>query len=184
MAARDGLTGLRNRRAFDEHLGRVWQQALRDRRTLIVMLADVDEFKQFNDRYGHQAGDEALQRIAAAIDGYAKRPLDLAARYGGEELAVILYDASRDMATDIAGQMRAAVHALGIHDGSRRGRITISIGVAVVRPTLERSPAGAIQLADEALYAAKQEGRNRVVVLDREQHEISTGVFKGPRSHC
>lgn len=182
MAARDGLTGLRNRRTFDEHLVRVWQQALRDRRTLVVMLVDVDEFKPFNDHYGHQAGDEALQRIAAAVDRFAKRPLDLAARYGGEELGVILYDASHSMATDIAEQMRTAVHGLEIADRSRRGRITISLGVSIVRPTLARSPEGAVQLADEALYAAKREGRNRVVVLDREQHEISTGIFKAPRA--
>jgi diguanylate cyclase (GGDEF)-like protein len=181
MAARDGLTGLKNRRAFDEHLVRTWQQALRDRRPLVVMLADVDNFKNFNDRYGHQAGDDALQRIAAVIDGFAKRPLDLAARYGGEELAVILYDAPSDMATRVAEQIRSAVYELGIEDGSRNGRVTISIGVAIVRPTLERSPAGAIQLADEALYAAKRDGRNRVTVLEREDHPISTGAFRAPR---
>ncbi|HZD53085.1 MAG TPA: GGDEF domain-containing protein [Woeseiaceae bacterium] len=183
MAARDGLTGLKNRRAFDEHLVRVWQQGLRDRRTMVVMLSDVDRFKDFNDHYGHQAGDDALQRVAEVVGNFAKRPLDLAARYGGEELAVILFDASRDMAATVAEQIRAAVRALDIEDQSSEGRLTISIGVAVVRPTLERSPEGAVQLADEALYAAKRDGRNRVVVLDREQHEISTGIFQSPKLH-
>ena len=180
MAARDGLTGLKNRRAFDEHLVRVWQQALRDRRPLVVMLLDVDHFKRFNDRYGHQAGDDALQRIAAAVDEFAKRPLDLAARYGGEELAVLLFDVPREHATRIAEQVRAAVQNLQIehlgHAGC--GVVTISIGVAIVRPTLERSPDGAVQLADEGLYAAKREGRNCVIVFEREYDTLSTGSFR------
>lgn len=180
MAARDGLTGLKNRRAFDEHLTRVWQQALNDRRPLVVMLSDVDRFKDYNDRHGHQAGDDALKRIAGVVDGFAKRPLDLAARYGGEELAVILFDLPGNLATKIAEQLRAAVEDLCIEreDGSR---VTISVGVAIVRPTLERSPEGAVQLADEALYVAKQEGRNCVVTFEREHDALSTGAFKAPR---
>jgi len=114
MAARDGLTGLYNRRALDEHLVRVWQQALRDRRSLAVLMMDVDHFKRFNDHYGHQAGDEALRRIATVVKGFAQRPLDLAARYGGEELALVLFDASRRHVTQIAEQARLAVQNLGI----------------------------------------------------------------------
>lgn len=180
MAARDGLTGLKNRRAFDEHLTRVWQQALNDRRPLVVMLSDVDQFKDYNDQHGHQAGDDALKRIATVIDAYAKRPLDLAARYGGEELAVILFDLPGNLAAKIAEQLRAAVEDLRIEreDGST---VTVSVGVAIVRPTLERSPEGAVQLADEALYAAKQKGRNCVVMFEREHDALSTGAFKAPR---
>lgn len=182
MAARDGLTGLKNRRAFDEHLTRTWQQALRDRRPLVVMLIDVDDFKEFNDHYGHQAGDDALQRIAAVVDGFAKRPLDLAARYGGEEFAVIVFDVPRTLAAKLAEQLRAAVQNLGIeHDGQVSAglvTVTISVGIAIVRPRLERSPDGAVQLADEALYAAKRAGRNRVVIRESEYDELSTGVFK------
>jgi diguanylate cyclase (GGDEF)-like protein len=181
MAARDGLTGLKNRRAFDEHLTRVWQQALRDRRPLVVMLSDVDEFKSFNDRNGHQAGDDALKQIAAAIDSFAQRPLDLAARYGGEELAVILFDMPRDTVATVAEQIRAAVQNLEIPRDEKRTAVTISIGVAIVRPTLERSPEGALQLADEALYAAKQNGRNCVVLFESEHEGLSTGVFRSPR---
>lgn len=114
LAARDGLTGLKNRRAFDEHLIRSWQQALRDRKTLSVMFIDVDAFKKFNDRYGHKAGDIALQRIAGVVHSVAKRALDLAARYGGEELAVILYDVPREAALPLADAMRNAVMNLGI----------------------------------------------------------------------
>jgi diguanylate cyclase (GGDEF)-like protein len=179
MAARDGLTGLKNRRAFDEHLTRTWQQALRDRRPLVVMLLDVDHFKRYNDRYGHQAGDDALQRIATVVNEFAQRPLDLAARYGGEELAVVLFDVPREHAVRIAEQVRTAVQNLAIEhlDASERV-VTISIGLALVRPTLERSPDGAVQLADEALYRAKHEGRNRLVVFEREHDTLSTGSFR------
>jgi diguanylate cyclase (GGDEF)-like protein len=179
MAARDGLTGLKNRRAFDEHVTRTWQQALRDRRPLVVMLLDVDHFKRFNDRYGHQAGDDALQRIASVVNEFAQRPLDLAARDGGEELAVVLFDVPREHAVRIAEQVRAAVQSLAIEHIEASDRVvTISIGLALVRPTLERSPDGAVQLADEALYRAKREGRNRVIVFEREYDTLSTGSFR------
>jgi len=180
LAARDGLTGLKNRRAFDEHLIRSWQQALRDRKTISVMFIDVDAFKKFNDRYGHKAGDIALQRIAGVVHSVAKRALDLAARYGGEELAVILYDVPREAAQPLAEAMRIAVMNLGIEhlDGTPLDVVTISIGVGIVRPTLARSPDGAVQLADEALYAAKRNGRNRVEVFESEYDALSTGTFR------
>jgi diguanylate cyclase (GGDEF)-like protein len=180
MAARDGLTGLKNRRAFDEHLPRSWQQALRDRRFMVVMMIDVDRFKLFNDRYGHQAGDDALQRVSVVVDGFAQRPLDLAARYGGEELAVILFDVDREHAEKIAEQLRTAVQSVGIEhvDNDKVGVVTVSIGVAIVQPRLDRSPAGIVQLADEALYTAKKEGRNRVKVFESEYAAMSTGQFK------
>jgi diguanylate cyclase (GGDEF)-like protein len=180
LAARDGLTGLKNRRAFDEHLIRCWQQALRDRKTLAVMFIDVDTFKKFNDRYGHKAGDIALQRIAGVVHSVAKRALDLAARYGGEELAVILYDVPREHAAQLAEAMRVAVMNLGIEhlDGTPLNVVTISIGVGIVRPTLARSPDGAVQLADEALYAAKRNGRHRVELFESEYEALSTGTFR------
>ena len=179
LAARDGLTGLKNRRAFDEYLTRTWQQALRDRRPLALMLIDVDHFKRFNDCYGHQAGDQALQRIGQVVDGFARRPLDVAARYGGEEFAVILFDVPREQAVQIAEQICEAIRKLAIpHAGEDPGVITISIGVAIVRPTLERSPEGAMQLADEGLYAAKHDGRNRVRALESEHQSLSTGNFR------
>jgi diguanylate cyclase (GGDEF)-like protein len=183
LAARDGLTGLKNRRAFDEHLVRAWQQALRDRKPIVVMLIDVDYFKNFNDRYGHQAGDAALQRIAIVVNAAAKRVLDLAARYGGEELALVLYDVPREHASQLADALRAGVLDLEIEhvDGTPSGLVTISIGVALVRPTLERSPDGAVQLADEALYAAKRSGRNRVEIFESQYDALATGTFRAGR---
>jgi diguanylate cyclase (GGDEF)-like protein len=180
LAARDGLTGLRNRRAFDEHLIRSWQQALRDRKTIALMFIDVDAFKKYNDRYGHKAGDIALQRIAGVVHSVAKRALDLAARYGGEELAVILYDVPREAALPLAEAMRTAVMNLGIEhlDSAPLNVVTISIGIGIVRPTLARSPDGAVQLADEALYAAKRNGRNRVELFESEYEALSTGTFR------
>jgi diguanylate cyclase (GGDEF)-like protein len=181
MAVRDHLTGLTNRRGFDEHLTRTWQQALRDRRPLAVMMCDVDHFKRFNDRYGHQAGDEVLQRIGGVLDRFARRPLDLAARYGGEEFALTLFDVSREHAALLAEKLRRAAEQLQIpHADTRFGVVTISVGVAIIRPALERSPQGAVQLADEALYAAKRDGRNRVHVFESEYQELSTGTFRIP----
>ena len=183
MAERDGLTGLKNRRAFDEQLRRVWQQALRDRRPLVLIISDVDHFKNFNDLYGHQAGDEALQRIAAAHDAFAKRPLDIAARYGGEELVVLLFDVTRGHAELLAERIRAAVQQLQIpHTDGASGVVTVSVGVAIVHPTLQHSPAGVVQLADEALYAAKNSGRNCVQVFETEYKELSTGTFRAARA--
>ena len=179
MAARDGLTGLKNRRAFDEHLRLVWQLALRDKRALAVMLIDVDFFKSFNDSLGHQAGDAALQSIANVVAATARRPLDLAARYGGEELAIILFDVTREYVAETVERVQLMVEELGImHPGSSVSSVvTVSTGVAFVRPTADRSPQGAIMLADRGLYAAKRAGRNRSRVMDRDAEAITTGVF-------
>lgn len=179
MAASDGLTGLKNRRAFDDHLRRVWQLAIRDKRALGVLLIDVDFFKAFNDSLGHQAGDAALQSIAKVVSGKARRPLDMSARYGGEELAVILYDVSREFVAEAAQRVQQKVEALGIrHPNSTVSPVvTVSTGVAFVRPSTERSPQGAIMLADRGLYAAKHAGRNRATMLDRDLEAITTGVF-------
>jgi diguanylate cyclase (GGDEF)-like protein len=179
MAASDGLTGLKNRRAFDEHLRVVWQLALRDKRALGVMLIDVDFFKAFNDGLGHQAGDAALQSIANVVAAMARRPLDMAARYGGEELAIILYDVTREFVAEATERVQRKVEALGIrHPNSAVSAVvTVSTGAAFVRPNTERSPQGAIMLADRGLYAAKRAGRNRATLLDRDLEAITTGVF-------
>jgi len=180
LAARDGLTGLANRRGFDAHLARIWQQALRDRKSIAIMMIDIDHFKLFNDRHGHQAGDAALRRIAAAVNAVPRRALDLAARYGGEELAVFLYGVVREGAAKLANDLREAVQALCITDADDKvlNVITVSIGVAIVHPSLTRSPEGAVQLADEALYAAKDGGRNRVEVYETEYASLTTGSFR------
>ena len=180
LAQRDALTGTRNRRMFDEHLELTWKQAVADRRSMALVLIDIDHFKAYNDYYGHQAGDQALRRVAQAVQKIIRRPSDLLTRYGGEEFGAILYDVDATEARDIAERIRSAVGDLGIeHRTSKTSiRVTISIGVAVVEPTASRSPSGAVQLADQALYEAKVQGRNRVEVMDRDQHDLLvTGVF-------
>jgi diguanylate cyclase (GGDEF)-like protein len=180
LAEHDALTGAKNRRVFDEHLARLWQQAIRDGRQIAILLVDVDHFKAYNDRYGHQAGDIALQQVARTVQAQIDRPLDLLSRYGGEEFAVLLYDVDGPAARAIAEQMRLAVSALGLeHRDSRAARVvTVSIGVAAVRPLVERAPLGALQLADKALYAAKARGRDCVhLAAESDYDELQTGVF-------
>ncbi|HUD97496.1 MAG TPA: GGDEF domain-containing protein [Woeseiaceae bacterium] len=179
FAEYDALTGTKNRRMFDEHLARLWQQAIENGRTIAVLLIDVDYFKKYNDRYGHQAGDQALRRVAETLQTFVDRPLDLLARYGGEEFAVVLNDTESPQAAHIADRMRRAVCELGIEqrDGIS-GRVTISVGAAVLAPTAERGPRGALQLADQALYEAKMRGRNRVEIKEDEDYTLLvTGVF-------
>jgi len=180
MAARDGLTGLKNRGAFDEHLPRMWQQGLRERRLLAVLLIDVDHFKAYNDRYGHQAGDHALRRVAQVVQGFARRPLDIAARYGGEEFVLALFDMSGEYVQELAEELRHAVHALEImHEDSPTAQyVTASVGISVVRPRPGRSYEGAVQLADESLYSAKRGGRNCVKMVDSDHALFTTGSFR------
>jgi diguanylate cyclase (GGDEF)-like protein len=164
LSMHDALTGLPNRRQFDLTLELEWSRALRNRRPLSLLILDVDCFKALNDVYGHQAGDDCLQRIAGALQRSLRRAGEVVARYGGEEFAAILPDADLASAVLIAETMREAVLQLQVfHDGSLVERfVTISIGVATTHPTEENSPAGLITIADEALYRAKNQGRNRV----------------------
>jgi len=180
LAQHDVLTWTKNRRVFDEYLPRLWRQAAEDGRSLAILLLDVDHFKPYNDRYGHQAGDIALRKVAHAIQACVRRPLDLVARYGGEEFTAILYDTDASRTASAAERMRKAVEELAIeHRGSRAGAmLTISIGAAVIAPDPRRSPGGAVQLADEALYRAKSKGRNRLEIVDDSEYRLLvTGVF-------
>jgi len=178
-ALQDGLTGIHNRRRFDEHLQRAWQQGVRDHKPLALLFADIDHFKKYNDRYGHQAGDEVMKAVAGVLARFARRPLDLAARYGGEEFAVLLYDATREHAANIGEEILRDVRALRIPhaDSEAGGILTISIGVASVVPVARRSSAGFVQLADQALYAAKDGGRNQAQLLEEEYQHMKTGYF-------
>ncbi len=180
IAERDGLTSLRNRRAFDEHLLRVWQQSLRDRSTISVLLIDIDHFKAYNDLYGHQAGDSCLRYVAQIVQRHARRPLDMAARYGGEELAIVLYQVTPDHARAIAEQVRAAIEQARIEHRAapRTGRITASVGGAWIEASLDRTPDEIVQLADEALYGAKQAGRNTVRFLGPEHANAFTATMR------
>jgi diguanylate cyclase (GGDEF)-like protein/PAS domain S-box-containing protein len=167
LALTDALTGLANRRAFDETLDREWRRTLREGSQISLLLLDLDRFKEFNDHYGHQVGDDCLRAVADAVRG-AVRATDIAARYGGEEIAVIL------PATDLAGgveaaeKVRSAVEALQItHVGNSDGMgwVTVSVGVATALSRIGgtmRMPESLLLAADNALYKAKREGRNQV----------------------
>jgi two-component system chemotaxis family response regulator WspR len=165
LAALDGLTGIANRRRFDEVLDAEWQRGRRDGKPLSVLMCDIDYFKRYNDHFGHPGGDACLRQVAALLATQMRRPPDLAARYGGEEFALVL------PATDAAGaslvaeaclaQLRA--HAIA-HPGSPHAIVTMSIGVASTVPDNEGDVDLLIRRADKALYAAKSDGRNRVVM--------------------
>ena len=183
LALRDGLTGIFNRRRFDERMQAFWRQALRDKKPLALLLIDIDCFKPFNDRYGHQAGDEVLKSVAAVLHRAARRPLDVAARYGGEEFAVALYDPTREYAASLGTRILEDVRLLAIHNsGSTVDKVvTVSVGLAYIVPTEGRSVEGFIQLADEALYTAKAGGRNRLQRLEAEYAQLQTGLFRANR---
>ena len=180
LAERDGLTGLYNRRIFDDFIRRVWRQARREDVILQIIFVDIDYFKIYNDLQGHQAGDDCLKKVAQCIARAAKRPFDFCARYGGEEFVLVLYGPPGDYSRTIPEQIRRDVIDLGIpNEGSEIDNlVTVSVGVAVTHPGAGRSLAGAIQTADEALYEAKQGGRNRVVFMDADSCEVETGNFR------
>lgn len=180
IAERDGLTGLYNRRMFDDFMGRIWRQSQRENLPLEIVMVDIDYFKIFNDLYGHQAGDDCLRKVAGCIANSAKRPFDFAARYGGEEFVLVLYGPPDENERKIAEQIRLNVMNLDIpHQGSTIDNvITVSVGVALASCWSGRSLAGTIQVADEALYEAKLAGRNRLVYKDTAEVDIETGVFR------
>lgn len=167
LALTDGLTELANRRAFDEALDREWKRTLREGSQISLLLLDLDCFKEFNDHYGHQVGDDCLRAVARAVAG-AVRATDIAARYGGEEIAVILPSTNTGGSVEGAEKVRSAVEALQItHEGNPEGGgwVTVSVGVATAlsrQGGTMRMPESLLLAADNALYKAKREGRNRV----------------------
>jgi len=170
LSATDGLTGIGNRRAFDTELQREVGRAARNAHSLALIMIDVDFFKAFNDRYGHTAGDACLREIAALTEGSLHRPPDFAARFGGEEFAVMLPNTPMEGAREVAERIRRAVlHAARPHDGSPLGRVTISLGVASIAPIPGSKPQTLIDLADAALYQAKRTGRNKVCMAGAPQ---------------
>ena len=184
-ASRDGLTGIHNRRSFDEQVDRLWPQAVRDQAPIALLLIDIDHFKAYNDYYGHQAGDECLKQVAWTLSTSARRPLDVTARYGGEEFAIVLYDARRHHVEDAVRRIQAGIEKLTIKHAApinASKMLTVSIGAACIQPTAGRSHFGFIQLADEALYAAKSRGRNCAVIMDKEYDELCTGSFRRSRA--
>lgn len=174
----DGLTGLANRRHFDESLFIEWKRAARNKSPLAVLMLDIDYFKAYNDTYGHLKGDEALRQVADIIRTSVMRPADQASRYGGEEFVVILPETEEDGAQQLAEEIRVRVEALGIPHGASdtAPNLTLSIGVAGVMPSEAQEPFWLVNCADAALYQAKQGGRNRVRVGSCAQHPIMPPV--------
>lgn len=163
----DGLTGIANRRLFDESLEREWRRCARLKKPLSIVMLDVDFFKKYNDRYGHQAGDECLKAAAKKVASAVPRASDLAARYGGEEFVLILGETDEDGARWVANRIRLQVAGLKmVHEDSPHGCITLSCGVSTVLPGDELSVDKLVKSADNALYLAKKHGRNAVAYLN------------------
>ena len=166
LSSLDGLTGIANRRHFEQIYDMEWRRAVRTGSELSVLFLDLDFFKYYNDTYGHQEGDDCLKQVAAAAGRVLKRPGDLLARYGGEEFVVILPETSIDGAAEVAEAIRQAIERCNIpHSASPvAAHVTVSVGVAGGRVTPEDKPSDFIARADKALYEAKHSGRNRVKV--------------------
>ena len=163
LAVTDTVTGIANRRVFDERMRTEWSRALRSGKPLTLLIVDVDFFKPFNDHYGHAAGDRCLKLVAQTGAGCMQRPGDIFCRFGGEEFAAVLPETDREGGFALAEAIRAAIAALHIpHERSSAGIVTVSIGVASASPTSKNSANGILGAADNALYRAKANGRNRV----------------------
>lgn len=164
LAELDGLTTLPNRRTFDESLKREWHRLMRSGLELAVIMIDIDHFKLYNDTYGHQRGDACLVRVARAIESVIKRPADMVARYGGEEFVCLLPETDREGAVTVAESIQKAIENLQLEHSSSEvsNCVTVSLGVASMRPPQGEEPEIVIAKADAALYEAKRSGRNNV----------------------
>jgi diguanylate cyclase (GGDEF)-like protein len=179
LARRDALTGLSNRRHFDEMIVQEFRRARRHERPVTVIMIDVDCFKAFNDLYGHPAGDDCLRRVAAAIRNSLRRPADHAARYGGEEIVVLLPETDPHGACIIAERIREAVVMERIaHAASPHGVVTISAGVATRLPLDDFDTAALLEAADRALYRAKRSGRNRVAAAAHDDAPVEVSPME------
>lgn len=163
LAITDGLTGISNRRCFDQQLLSEWNRALRAKKPLAVVMLDVDWFKKYNDYYGHLVGDECLKQIAALLVNNCNRNIDFVARYGGEEFAMILPETQTPLV--LMKKLFKSLESLAIpHGMSDFGQVTLSVGISMRVPTYNENPSTLVLEADEALYTAKHQGRNRAVL--------------------
>ncbi|MBI1174576.1 MAG: diguanylate cyclase [Sideroxydans sp.] len=178
LSTTDGLTGIANRRLFDELLQREWRRCTRARKQLSLVMVDIDYFKQYNDNYGHQLGDVCLKAVAGQVARSALRPGDLAARYGGEEFVLVLSETDMDGAKWVANHIRQHVAELKIkHATSPAHFVTVSCGVSTVTPNDQLSMEVLLKSADHALYAAKMQGRDQVVCADYGQARADTASY-------
>lgn len=159
----DGLTGISNRRYFDNFLQKLWGINMRERFPISLIMIDIDRFKEYNDRYGHLAGDQCLKKVAQIIAETVRRPGDFVARYGGEEFAVLLSNVTEEGAAELAERIRVNVEKAVIDSGEERTTVTVSLGIASIVTVESLKPTDLIEAADRALYQAKRDGRNRVV---------------------
>jgi diguanylate cyclase (GGDEF)-like protein len=176
LAHTDGLTGLFNRRTFDQHLRQLWKQARRDDATIAVLVADIDHFKLYNDCYGHQMGDECIKAVADVLAASVSRPLDIVARYGGEEYVIVLYDPTVSFLESFSRSLCQKVIDLDIeHKASEaQRRVSVSIGAAMTESPDSFPAEQLIRQADDALYEAKDQGRNRAIVYRTEWGQQTT----------
>lgn len=164
----DGLTGIANRRFFDQTLESEWNRVKRDKKPISLVMIDIDFFKKYNDHHGHQGGDDCLIQVAQAIDKVQHRPGDLSARYGGEEFTIIFPDTNAEQALNLAEKCKSNVVGLKIPHGNSdvSEYVTLSLGVATMTPSIDLQFSTLIHRADKALYKAKEQGRNRVESFD------------------
>ena len=165
LLALDGLTGLPNRRHFDKRLKEEWRRTSRTGAPFSIVMMDVDHFKQYNDNYGHSAGDECLRQVAIALKGVVQRSAEMVARYGGEEFVALLPSVDEAGGAQLGERFRQRVEALQLEHlhSSAEMYVTISVGVATCTPKVKDDPKDLIAIADRMLYDAKESGRNRVV---------------------
>jgi len=165
LSSLDGLTGVANRRLFDVTLEREWLRSMRQKRSLALIMMDIDFFKLYNDHYGHQAGDECLKKVSSAVQKCLRRPADLLARYGGEEFVALLPDTEQSGAMSLADFVRRGIERLALAHGYSEAApvVTVSLGAAALIPESRFRPAQLLGAADRALYRAKEKGRNRAV---------------------
>jgi diguanylate cyclase (GGDEF)-like protein/PAS domain S-box-containing protein len=182
LAVTDELTGLSNRRRFDQYLANEWRRSMRDHQPLSLLMLDVDKFKAYNDTYGHQRGDSCLRQVAEACLDVVSRPGDLVARFGGEEFVVVLPNTGDEGALNVAEDICAALRSRRLpHSGNTPGIVTISAGCATLVPRFGKHAAELIEMADQALYRAKHNGRNCVCngnVIENSDEE--TPIFALP----
>lgn len=173
MATHDVLTGIPNRRWFEEVLTQEWRRGVRSQRAVCLIVADIDFFKAFNDEYGHTIGNQCLRRLARVIRGIVSRPADLVARYGGEAFVVLLGETDSAGGLVVAKRIQAAVNGLKIpHEDSKAAdHVTLSMGVSAAIPSADQTPSALLEKADEALYQAKKKGRDRIEAAPEDDDE-------------